>query len=81
MGQFCKFSDCHIRLYRFDIPLIRECHFVGSGDLFSALLLTWLDETQWNVRAAIRATIASMQAVLKRTAERANAGFVKEKAN
>jgi pyridoxal/pyridoxine/pyridoxamine kinase len=54
---------------------------VGSGDLFSALLLTWLDETQWNVRAAIRATIASMQAVLKRTAERANAGFVKENPN
>lgn len=44
---------------------------MGSGDLFCALHLAWMDQTQGNLCAATRATLASMQAVLKRTAERA----------
>ena len=49
--------------------------FTGSGDLFTALLTAWLTrsgETKWpsemDVSSALEKTIATMQAVLNRTA-------------
>lgn len=62
---------CQFRTFRFDIPLI-DGIFYGTGDLFSALLLQWLDQTGGKLCASLRATIASMQAVLKRTAKWTN---------
>lgn len=41
--------------------------FVGTGDLFSALLLAWLTKTQNNITLSFEKTIATLQAVLKRT--------------
>lgn len=52
--------------FRLEIPVIRG-EFVGTGDVFSSLLLVWLEETGGDVRAALCNVIASMQALLRRT--------------
>ena len=48
--------------------------FVGSGDLFTALLTSWLTRsggsnwpTDMNISLALEKTVATMQAVLNRT--------------
>lgn len=41
--------------------------FVGTGDLFTALLTAWLHRTDGCLKAALEKTFGTMQAVLKRT--------------
>lgn len=41
--------------------------FVGTGDLFSALLTAWLHRTADNLQLAVEKTLGTMQAVLTRT--------------
>nr|AYV89088.1 pyridoxal kinase [Tetranychus truncatus] len=44
-----------------------DARFVGSGDLFAALMLAWLHKTDYNLKISIEKTIATMQIILKRT--------------
>jgi len=50
-------------------------HFVGTGDLFTALTTAWLQHGDFHVASALEKTIATMQTVLQRTL-----AFAKEKA-
>jgi pyridoxine kinase len=59
-----------LRQFRFDIPRIHG-HYVGTGDVFASLLLAWLSETNGNIELSIKNVIASLQALIKRTAEKA----------
>lgn len=47
--------------------------FVGSGDLFTALISAWLHKSNGNLQETLEKAIASMQAVLKRTLDHAMA--------
>ncbi|CAH0557014.1 unnamed protein product [Brassicogethes aeneus] len=49
------------------IPKV-PAHFTGTGDLFAGLFLAWMHKTQ-DMKESIEKTIASLQAVLKRTFE------------
>lgn len=51
-----------------DIPKF-PAHFTGTGDLFASLLLAWMTKSNNDIKTSIENTIASMQAVLKRTIE------------
>lgn len=62
-----------IECYRFAIPMIRG-HFVGTGDVFTSLLLVWLTETDGDISKAVCNVIASMQLLLKRTSAAAFEG-------
>lgn len=42
-------------------------HFVGTGDLFTALTTAWLQHDHFNIQSALEKTIATMQSVLNRT--------------
>ena len=42
-------------------------HFVGTGDLFTALTTAWLQHDQFDIKSALEKTIATMQSVLNRT--------------
>ena len=57
-----------LHFYRFEMSYI-DSIFTGTGDLFSALFLAWWEETEGNLCDTLKATISSMQAVLRRTAE------------
>lgn len=48
-------------------------HFVGTGDLFTALTTAWLHHDSLSITSALEKTIATMQAVLKRTLTSARA--------
>ncbi|KAF7636462.1 Phos_pyr_kin domain-containing protein [Meloidogyne graminicola] len=63
-----KSTQLSLRFYRFEMTKI-DTIFTGTGDLFSALFLAWWEETERHLCDTLRATIASMQAVLRRTAE------------
>ncbi|CAB0005032.1 unnamed protein product [Nesidiocoris tenuis] len=52
------------------IPML-DAHFTGSGDLFSALTLAWLHKTGGNTQLSLDNVIYSLQAVLKRTLNKA----------
>jgi pyridoxine kinase len=56
--------------FRFEIPRF-EATFVGTGDLFAALLMAWLTITGKNLRLSCEKTISTMESVLKRTYESA----------
>lgn len=43
--------------------------FTGTGDLFAALLLSWLYKSNGNLKESLEKTIGSLQAVLTRTFE------------
>ncbi|KAJ8974423.1 hypothetical protein NQ317_002451 [Molorchus minor] len=43
--------------------------FTGSGDLFAALFLSWMYRSNENLKESLEKTVASLQAVLKRTAD------------
>jgi len=51
---------------RIEMPLIGKA-FVGTGDLFAALLLAWTDRHQENLKLAMEKVISTMQAILTRT--------------
>nr|CAD7576974.1 unnamed protein product [Timema californicum] len=45
--------------------------FTGTGDLFAALLLSWMFRTENDLKLSLERTIFTLQAVLKRTLQRA----------
>lgn len=51
---------------RFSIPRL-GASFVGTGDLFAALLLAWLSNSGGDLKQALEMVISTMQAVLRRT--------------
>ena len=52
--------------FTIDIPRL-DATFVGTGDLFAALLLAWMHKTDKDLVKSVENTIATLQAVLKRT--------------
>ncbi|VDK45317.1 unnamed protein product [Anisakis simplex] len=52
--------------YRFDIPIIPGM-FVGTGDVFSSLLLVWLEKLDGDLKGAIEKVIGSLQGLLRLT--------------
>ena len=47
-------------------------NFVGSGDLFTAMMTAHLNDSSGDLQTALEKTIAIMQAVLSRTLDHAN---------
>ncbi|XP_060841778.1 pyridoxal kinase-like [Rhopalosiphum padi] len=54
-----------------DIPIIDQS-FIGTGDFFTALLLIWMNLTNNDLKHSMERTIATIQAVLKRTIKYTN---------
>lgn len=48
------------------IPLINQS-FIGTGDLFTALILIWMNLTNNDLKKSMENTVATIQAVLQRT--------------
>lgn len=63
------FSDGILIQYRFDIPKLPGM-FVGTGDIFTSLLVVWLDKFHGNIKLAIEKVISSIQGLLRRTGEK-----------
>lgn len=55
-------------VYKIEIPKF-PAHFVGTGDLFTALITAWLTKTGFDLAQTLEKTIATMQALLKNTLE------------
>uniref|UniRef100_A0A7E4W4U5 Pyridoxal kinase n=1 Tax=Panagrellus redivivus TaxID=6233 RepID=A0A7E4W4U5_PANRE len=55
-----------IRRSRFTIPLVRG-NFVGTGDIFAALLVVWLADLDGDLAGAVRNVIVTLQSILRRT--------------
>ncbi|KAI6182810.1 Pyridoxal kinase [Aphelenchoides bicaudatus] len=66
-----------IKQFRFDIPRIRG-HYVGTGDVFACLLLVWLNDTFNDIELSVKNVLMSLQALLKKTAEKAYGKVVDE---
>lgn len=66
-------NENEFKKIRFDIPVI-EGHYVGTGDVFSSLLIVWLSNTNGNSELSVCNVIASLQALLKRTQKLAYKG-------
>lgn len=60
------------RVCRLEFPRL-NCTFTGTGDLLSALLLVWTHKHPDNLLLACEKALSTMQAVLKRTLESAQA--------
>lgn len=45
----------------------KQAIFVGTGDIFAALMLAWMHKTDNDLKASMEKTIASLQAILDRT--------------
>lgn len=60
-------------LFKIEFPRF-PVNFVGSGDVFSALILSWLSRSSFDVSEALEKTVATMQAILSRTTD-----YIKEK--
>ncbi|KAJ8920748.1 hypothetical protein NQ315_004888 [Exocentrus adspersus] len=69
LGVFgsCKKDDTIKKIYM-EIKKL-PVTFTGSGDLFAALFLSWMYKSNNDLKVALENTIASLQAVLKRTVE------------
>lgn len=46
--------------------------FTGTGDLFAALFLAWMHKSNNDLKDSLEKTIATLQAVLKRTLQYSN---------
>ncbi|KAH7721544.1 Protein F57C9.1 c [Aphelenchoides avenae] len=66
-------NDADYSLLRFDIPVIRGA-FVGTGDVFSSLLVVWYTHFNGDLQRAICNVISSMQGLLRRTSQAAYGG-------
>jgi pyridoxine kinase len=53
-------------VYTLSVPKI-EGYFTGTGDLFSALLLGWIDRYPGDLQSALEHAVGGLQAVLKET--------------
>ncbi|GBN90334.1 Pyridoxal kinase [Araneus ventricosus] len=58
-------------LVSMDIPKL-PASFTGTGDLFSALLLAWMANTDGDLKVSCENAVNSLQCVLKRTLDYAN---------
>ncbi|KAI6178631.1 Pyridoxal kinase [Aphelenchoides besseyi] len=65
------FVDGKITRHRFEISKIRG-NYVGTGDVFTSLLLVWLTETNGNLELSISNVIRSLQLLLKRQSKDEN---------
>lgn len=43
--------------------------FTGTGDLFASMFLSWMYKTSGHLQESLEKTIASLQAVIKRTVD------------
>lgn len=43
--------------------------FTGTGDLFTSMFLSWMYKTNGKLKESLEKTIASLQAVIKRTVD------------
>lgn len=48
------------------IPQINQS-FIGTGDLFTALILIWMNLTNNDLKKSMENTVATIQAILQRT--------------
>jgi pyridoxine kinase len=48
-----------------------EANFVGTGDLFAALSIAWLDKTGGDLKATLEKVISTMHAILRHTLDHA----------
>lgn len=71
-GSVKKGNEAPVQ-YRFDIPTLPGM-FVGSGDIFTSLLLVWMDKLHGNIELSVQKVIGSLQGLLKRTGRKAYAG-------
>jgi len=67
-------SDKKINYFRYELPKI-DAYFVGTGDLFTSLLLMWLQRTNNSLKVALENVLSSLQDVLKRTFEYAKSKY------
>ncbi|KAG9509864.1 Pyridoxal kinase, partial [Fragariocoptes setiger] len=49
----------------------QEGNFVGTGDLFAALLTAWLHKSNNDIRTALRKTVSTVQIIIQRTLKQA----------
>ncbi len=63
--------------HRIRIPKLPAA-FVGTGDLFTALCTAWLQRLSGDLPSTLERTIATMQAVLRRTLDHANAAAARD---
>eukprot|EP00122_Pirum_gemmata_P011684 Pgem_evm1s10827 len=52
-----------------------EGYFTGTGDLFSALLLAWIDIDNGNLESACKKVVSTLQAVLMKTKDHFESSF------
>jgi len=73
-----KRSDGSRKVVRIHMPkLPRE--FTGTGDLFTALFTAWLYQTKGDIKVSLERTVATMQAVLKRTLDKVYSSLPEDK--
>ncbi|XP_049873539.1 pyridoxal kinase [Pectinophora gossypiella] len=58
--------------YKIEIPKM-DATYVGTGDLFAALFLAWSHKTNNDIKLTLEKTIATMQAIVKDTYQKARA--------
>ncbi|VDD86353.1 unnamed protein product [Enterobius vermicularis] len=74
---YCSMKDdngTYLR-YRFHIPIVPG-NYVGTGDVFTSLLVVWLDKVGGDLRLAVEKVISSIQGVLRRTNESSISKFL-----
>ncbi|CAI2307429.1 unnamed protein product [Caenorhabditis sp. 36 PRJEB53466] len=54
--------------YRFTFPRLVG-QFVGTGDVFTSLLVVWLDELNGDVAEAVKRVLSSMQCLIRKTSD------------
>ncbi|VDK68963.1 unnamed protein product [Gongylonema pulchrum] len=69
-GSVYKGSNEPPLQYRFDIPALPGM-FVGTGDVFTSLLLIWMDKLNGDLNLAIQRAIGTLQGLLRRTGQKA----------
>ncbi|RHY00892.1 hypothetical protein DYB25_014330, partial [Aphanomyces astaci] len=64
--------------FKMEVPRL-PAYYSGTGDLFAALLLSWLTRHPSNLKVALETVVATVQAVMRRTndAQSANRTFVR----
>ncbi|RQM23120.1 hypothetical protein B5M09_005528, partial [Aphanomyces astaci] len=64
--------------FKMEVPRL-PAYYSGTGDLFAALLLSWLTRHPSNLKLALETVVATVQAVMRRTndAQSANRTFVR----
>ncbi|XP_066261985.1 pyridoxal kinase [Euwallacea similis] len=64
-GSCRKGTPVRLKMQISKIPAV----FTGTGDLFSALILCFMEQSGFNLKESIEKTVAALQAVLQRTYE------------